>query len=484
MTHPRERSPEPPSERSPEPPSERPRGHRPHAVSAVRGPLLRFRDDPFRTGPEEALAYESDGLLICEDGRITAVGDHTSLRGRLPAGTEPVHYPDHLISAGFVDTHTHYVQSGMVATFASEMSDWLGHHTFAEERRFGDTPYARRVAASFCEELLRNGTTTALTFAAVFPGSADALFEEASARNLRIAAGKVLMDRNAPDDLLDTAQRGYEESKALIERWHGKGRNLYAVTPRFAPSSTPEQLEAAGALWREHPGTLLHTHVSEQADEIPWVRSLFPGRRGYLDVYGHYGLLGPGAVLAHGVHLTPDERDRCARTGTALAHCPSSNLFLGSGLFRLADAKERTDPLKVGLGTDIGAGTSFSLLRTMNEAHKVARLTGYPLDGVRAFHLATRGGAQAMGLQDRIGSLEPGHEADFVVLDPKATPLLSRRASRAQGVEDLLFALALLGDDRAVRATYVAGRLAHDRYRDGDRDCDRSGNRDTSAPAL
>ena len=432
-------------------------------TTAVRGPLIRYRDDPFLTGREDAFVHEPDGLLICQDGKITAAGDYTALRDRLPAGVVPTHYPDHLISAGFIDTHIHYVQTGIIAAFGSQLIDWLNHYTFVEEQRFADSAYASRVASAFCDELLRNGTTTALTFCAVYPESVDALFEEASKRNMRIAAGKVLMDRNAPEALLDTAQSGYEDSKKLLERWHGKGRNLYAITPRFAPTSTPAQLEAAGALWREHPEALVHTHVSENTGEISWVRSLFPERAGYLDVYDHYGLLGRGSVLAHGVHLTGRERARCSETGTAISHCPTSNLFLGSGLFHVHDAKDPKRPVHVGLGTDIGAGTSFSLLATMNEAYKVAELSNYPLDAVKAFFLATLGSARAMGIDDRVGSLEPGQEADFVVLDPRATPLLAQRTARVDGIEELMFVLAVMGDDRTVRATYVAGALAHDR---------------------
>ncbi|MGW6820733.1 guanine deaminase [Streptomyces sp. NPDC055005] len=433
------------------------------SVTAVRGPMVWFRGDPFLTAREDAFVHESDGLLICTDGVITAAGDYTALRDRLPDGLEPVHYPDHVITAGFIDTHIHYVQTGIIAAFGSQLIDWLNHYTFVEEQRFSDPDYARTVASSFCDELLRNGTTTALTFCAVYPESVDALFTEASRRNMRMAAGKVLMDRNAPDALLDTPRSGYDDSKALLERWHGKGRNLYAITPRFAPTSTPAQLEAAGALRREHPEALMHTHVSENTGEISWVRSLFPERAGYLDVYDHYGLLGRGTVLAHGVHLTGRERDRCSETGTAISHCPTSNLFLGSGLFHVHDAKDSKRPMHVGLGTDIGAGTSFSLLATMNEAYKVAELCNYPLDSVKAFYLATLGSAQAMGIEDRVGSLEPGHEADFVVLDPRATPLLARRTSRVSDIEELLFVLAVMGDDRTVRATYVAGALAHDR---------------------
>ncbi|POX39349.1 guanine deaminase [Streptomyces sp. Ru73] len=433
------------------------------AVTAVRGPLVRFLDDPFRTGSAEAFRYTPDALLLCADGRITAAGEYAALRHRLPPGVTPDHYPDHVIVPGFVDTHVHGVQTDVMAAFGADLTSWLEERAFPEEERFADDRYARAAAAVFCDQLLRHGTTTALVFGSVHPGSADALFEAAARRDLRIACGKVLMDRNAPDALRDTAQRGYEESRALLDRWHGKGRAQYAVTPRFAPSSTPEQLEAAAALWREHPGTLLHTHVSETPDEVAWARSLFPERAGYLDVYDHYGLLGPGAVLAHGVHLSPAERDRCAATGTALAHCPGSNLALGSGLFPLRETAGGPRPVTTGLGTDVGAGPTFSMLSTLYAAYQVAAVCGAPVDIVQAYYLATRGGAAALGLADTVGSLVPGQEADFAVLDPRATPLLARRAARAEDIEELLFVLAALGDDRTVRATYAAGRLVHDR---------------------
>jgi guanine deaminase len=297
----------------------------------------------------------------------------------------------------------------------------------------------------------------------VYPESVDAFFEESERRNMRMIGGKVLMDRNAPNGLLDTPQSAYDDSKELIARWHGRGRQLYAITPRFAPTSSPEQLEAAGALWGESPGTFMHTHVSENVGEIAWVRELFPEQRGYLDVYDHYGLLGPRSVLAHGVHLTGRERARVAESGAAISHCPTSNLFLGSGLFHVHDAKDARRPMLVGLGTDIGAGTSFSMLATMNEAYKVAELGNYPMNSLKSFYLATLGGAEALRLSDDIGSLEVGKEADFVVLDPHATPLMSYRASRAESTEELMFVLSIMGDDRAVAATYVAGALAHER---------------------
>lgn len=437
----------------------------PGSVIAVRGSLAYFVDDPFLADPRAAFVYESDGLLVCRDGVIEAVGPAERLRATLPPGLEPLHYPKGIILPGFVDAHVHFAQTEIIGSYGENLLDWLETRAFPVERQFADRTHAEAVARRFCEELLRNGTTTALVFCAVYPQSADALFAEAARRNLRIAAGKVLMDRNAPADLLDTAQTGYDDSKALIAKWHGNGRALYAITPRFAPTSTPAQLEAAGALWREHPDVLVQTHVAESVDEVAWVRRLYPERANYLDVYDHYGLVGRRAVLAHGVHLSEAELRRCAEAGAGIAHCPTSNLFLGSGLFRLQGAKDPRRPVHVGLGSDVGAGTSFSTLATLNEAYKVERLHGGTLTALRGFFLATLGGARAMGLERQIGSFAPGREADFVVLDPAATPLLALRTSRAESIEDVLFALMTLGDDRAVQATYVAGALAHMRDR-------------------
>jgi guanine deaminase len=357
----------------------------------------------------------------------------------------------------------HYVQTGIIGAYGSQLIDWLNHYTFIEEQRFADKAHADDVARLFFDQLMANGTTTAATFCAMYPESVDAFFEESQRRGTRMIGGKVLMDRNAPDGLLDTAQTGYDDSKALIEKWHDNGRNMYAITPRFAPTSTPEQLEIAGELLKESPGTFMHTHVSENVGEIQWVQSLFPERAGYLDVYDHYDLLRRRSVLAHGVHLTERERARVHETGAAVSHCPTSNLFLGSGLFHVHDAKDPKRPMYVGLGTDIGAGTSFSLLATMNEAYKVAELNNYPMNSVKSFYLATLGGAEALDLADKIGSLNVGKEADFVVLDPKSTPLLDYRSSRAESTEELMFVLSIMADDRAVAATYVAGEPAYTR---------------------
>jgi guanine deaminase len=431
-------------------------------VTALRGTVVTCRDDPFLTGPAKAFAVESDGLVVCRNGLVEAVGPASALLKSVPA-ERVADYSGCLIVPGFIDTHVHYVQTGIVASYGEQLLDWLDRYAFPAETKFADPAHAAAMAKVFCDELLRNGTTTALVFCAVYPQSVDALFLEAERRGMRIAAGKVLMDRNAPDALRDTAQRGYDESKALIERWHGKGRSLYAITPRFAGTSTPAQLDAAGALWREHKDVLVHTHIAENKREIEWTAELFPERKDYLDVYDHHGLIGRRAVLAHGVHLSEDELCRCHESGTALAHCPTSNLFLGSGLFRIAVAKDPRRPVHVGLGTDIGGGTSFSLLATMGAAYEIAQLGGRSLSAVEAFYLATLGGARALALDDRIGTIAPGYEADFAVLDPNATPLLTLRNARAEKVEDVLFALMTLGDDRAVRATYLAGQCAHAR---------------------
>jgi guanine deaminase len=434
------------------------------SLTAIRGDLLYCVDDPARAGTERALVHVPDGLVVTRGGRIVAVGPAAERLGELPAGVEVAHYPGCLVVPGFVDAHVHYVQTAMIGAYGADLLDWLERSTFPAEAAFADPAHAGRIAAAFVAELLRNGTTSALVFCSTHPGSVDALFTAAARHDVRLIAGKTWMDRNAPEALLDSAQGAYDESRALIERWHGKGRALYAITPRFAPTSSPAQLDAAGALRRERPDVWVHSHVSETAREVEWVASLFPGRAGYLDVYDHHGLLGARTVLAHGVHLTEPELARCHATGTALAHCPTSNLFLGSGLFDLAAACDPARPVRVGLGTDVGAGTSFSLLRTLDEAGKVARLNGGRLDPAFGFYLATLGGARALGLDDRVGTFAEGYEADVVVLDPRATPLLALRTERADALKDLLSALFTLGDDRVVRATWVAGRLAHERF--------------------
>ena len=428
---------------------------------AYRAAILHSLDDPALVGVQASYEYFADGVLVVEDGRISALGAASEVLPTLSDDVEVTHYPDALITPGFIDTHIHFPQTGMVGSYGEQLLDWLNEYTFPGEGQFADKAHADGVAQIFLKELLRNGTTTALVFGSVHPESVDALFEAAQALDLRLIAGKVMMDRNAPDYLTDTAQSSYAQSKALIERWHGKGRLHYAVTPRFAPTSSEAQLTLAGQLLREYPDVYLQTHLSENLQEIEWVKALFPERSNYLDVYDHYQLLGERSVLAHGVHLCDAECARLAETGSAIAFCPTSNLFLGSGLFNLPQAERFK--VNVGLGTDVGAGTSFSLLHTLNEAYKVMQLQGEKLNPFKSLYLATLGGARALRLEDRAGTLQPGTDADFVVLDYHATPLLSYRIAQAKTFEEVLFVLMTLGDDRAVLQTYAAGRRVHSR---------------------
>lgn len=430
---------------------------------ALRAAALTFSSDPFLTDPDGSYTYYPDALIVIEGGRIASIADAATVQA--PAGMPVSHFEDALILPGFIDAHVHYPQTEMIASFGAHLLEWLEKYTYITEQKFSDKTHAGKVAHVFLRELLRAGTTTAAVYCTVHPQSVDAFFEESARFNTRMIAGKVLMDRNAPEALRDTAESGYAQSKALIETWHNKGRQLYAITPRFAGSCSETQLDAAGRLWREHPGTYMQTHLCETRDEIAWVQTLFPDSASYLDVYHRAKLTGPRAIFGHAIHMNEEDFAQCHQTGSALAHCPTSNLFLGSGLFRAFDAKKKSRPVRLGLGTDIGAGTSFSQLATLNEAYKVAALNDTRLSAAHAFYLATRGGAEALYLDNIIGSIQPGYEADLVVLDLKATPLLDFRSGFCDNVLEQLFVLMTLGDDRAVRATYVAGEPVYVRDR-------------------
>ncbi len=429
-------------------------------TKAYRAAILHSLADPAVVGVEQSYQYFEDGILLIENGKVAQVGAAAELLPKL-TGVDIQQYHDALITPGFIDTHIHYPQTGMIASYGEQLLDWLNTYTFPTEKQFEDKAHAAEVADIFLKELLRNGTTTALVFGSVHPQSVDAFFEAAQKLDLRMIAGKVMMDRNAPDYLTDTAESGYAESKALIERWHGKGRLHYAVTPRFAPTSTPQQLDLAGKLFGEYPDLYMHTHISENKAEVAWVKELFPARKGYLDVYDHHKLIGPRAVFAHGVHLCDEECARLAETGSAVAFCPTSNLFLGSGLFDLNKLEQHG--VRVGLGTDVGAGTSFSQLQSLNEAYKVMQLQGKKLDPFKSLYLATLGGANALYLDDKLGNFLPGKDADFLVLDYNATPLMSYRMQQARSLDEKLFALTMLGDDRAVKETFAAGVSVHQR---------------------
>lgn len=433
-------------------------------LTAIRGPVLTYSGDAFRDGLESTMHYEPDAIVAMAGGRITHFGPASQVRAQLPEDAVVKEYgKDSLIMAGFIDCHVHYPQTQIIGAAGEQLMEWLDKYTFVAEQQFADVKHAREVARLFLRECLRAGTTSAAVYCTVHPQSVDAFFEESAKLGLRMIAGKVLMDRHAPAALTDTVQKGYDDSKALIARWHGHGRLLYAVTPRFAASSTREQMEMAGALWHEHPGTYLQSHVSENRNEVAWVRDLYPERSGYLDVYDHYGLVGPRSIYGHGIWLTEPELQRCHDTGTALAHCPTSNQFLGSGLFNLQNATGTGRPVRVGLATDVGAGTSLSMLQTLNEAYKVAQLNGNALSAGHAFYLATRGTAKALYLEDRIGHIAVGMEADVIVLDLASTPLIEFRMRHCNDIHEVLFTQMTMGDDRAIAATYIAGKLAHQR---------------------
>lgn len=423
---------------------------------AIRGRVLHFLRDP--QFHDDAYQYWEDGVLIVTAGRITAAGDYAELAARIPAGARIDDHRGKLIVPGFIDTHVHYPQTDIIASPSPGLLHWLDTYTFPEERRFSEPAYAAGVASFFTDELLRNGTTSAMVWSTVHAASAEALFAESERRNMRMITGKVLMDRNCPEFLRDTAESGVRESADLLSRWHGRARLAYAITPRFAPTSTEAQLAACGELARAHPDAFIQTHVAENRDEVKWAAELFPDARSYLDVYDRHGLLRQGAFYGHAIYLDQDDRKRLADSGAAVAHCPTSNLFLGSGFydFHQSDANR----LHLTLATDVGGGTSFSMLRTMNAAHKVARMGGYHLSALRMFFLATRGAAEALGWADRIGSFAAGNEADVIVLDPAATPLIARRSERAATLEEQLFAFAMLGDDRVVDTVYVMGEAA------------------------
>ena len=429
---------------------------------AVRGRILSFTGDPAEVGAAASHRYLPDGLVVMEGGMVTEVGEAVALLPTLPPGSQVDHYPDQLVMPGLIDTHLHFPQTQVIASYGAQLLEWLQKYTFVEEQKFGDPAHAQRVAAFFMDELLRNGTTTAVVYCSVHPELAEAFFAESHRRNTRMIAGKVMMDRGAPEGLLDTAERGYRESKALLGRWHGQGRQLYAITPRFALTSTEAQLEAAGALAREHPDAYLQTHLAENHDEIATARRLYPQATSYTDIYDRYGLLGPRSLFGHCIHLDELELERLSATRSIAAFCPTSNLFIGSGLFNLAMLRDPRRPVRVSLATDVGGGTSYSMLRTAAEAYKVLQLERQNLPALDAFYLMTLGNARALSLEERIGSLEPGREADLVVLDARATPAMAHRMETIAGdLAEELFVLMTMGDDRSVRATYVAGKKLH-----------------------
>jgi len=429
--------------------------------TAIRSALLHCLRDPGLAGDASAVEYLPDAITVMNGDRVHAVGPAAALLPALGADVVVDDQRGRVLVPGFVDTHVHYPQVDVIASYGTQLLDWLNRYTFPAELAFAERAHADAAAAFFLDRLLENGTTTAAVFCTVHPQSVDAFFTASEARGVGMIAGKCLMDRHAPDGLTDTAETGYSDSKALIERWHGHARSRYAITPRFAPTSTLAQMQAMGALAREHPGVYIQSHVAENRAEIAWVNALFPGHRSYLDVYDHYGLLRDRSIYAHCIHLDGADRARMTAAGATPSFCPTSNLFIGSGLYDLQQALAAGNVVSV--GTDVGGGTSYSMLRTLGEAYKVQQLLGTSLSPAYALYLATLGGARALSLDDEIGSITPGKFADFALLDMAATPLLARRTALRNDPLDTFFALMTLGDDRAIAATYASGRCVHRR---------------------
>jgi guanine deaminase len=420
-------------------------------VKIYRARLFTPVSDPFTKGVESSFVTHDDGFIAIEDGRIATVGPWTEH----PDGDIIDLGRQALISPGFVDTHLHAPQLEMIGSYGGHLLEWLNRYTFPTEAKFADPQYARRGAQAFFAELLRNGTLCALVFSTIHAEATDIFFDEAERRGFRAIIGKAMMDRNAPPYLLEKPRDSYDQSRSLLKKWHNRGLLRYAVSPRFAPTSTPELLEAAGALKKEFPDAYVQTHISENRNEVQWVHELFPEAE-YADVYDRYGLLSERTVLAHGVHLTEEELDLLSRRGARIAHCPNSNLFLGSGLFPLHRVIE--SGVLVGLGTDIGAGTTPSMFAAMADAYKVQQVQNISLSPYQLWYMATLGGARALSMDGETGSLEPGKSADFVVLDLQATPLIALRSERASSLQDLLAGLIFMGDDRVVSRAFIAGR--------------------------
>ena len=428
-------------------------------TAAFRASLLYFHADPRLQ--EQAMHWHRDGLLLLDGDKISAAGAYQALQALLPPDLVVQDFPGKILLPGFIDSHIHYPQTDMIASPAPGLLPWLEKYTFPNERRFSDATHADEVAKVFIDELLRSGTTSAMVYCSVHPQSVESLFGESERRNLRMIAGKVMMDRNCPEFLRDTPESSARESEQLINKWHGRGRALYAISPRFAPTSSAQQLHLAGELAQQYPTTYIQTHVAENRDECDWARALFPQARSYLDIYDQVGLMRERAMYAHCVWLDDTDRRRLAETGSAISLCASSNLFLGSGLFDFPAADAAG--IALSYGSDVGGGTTFSMLQVMNESYKVARMGGHYLPALTMFYSATLGAARALQLEGQIGSFAAGCEADFIVLDPAATALLARRSSHCDSLEECLFVLAMLGDDRCIAATYAAGQLVHQR---------------------
>ncbi|MFN3717327.1 MAG: guanine deaminase [Rhizobium rhizophilum] len=426
----------------------------------IRGRILSFRRAPEHAGDRESYLYEEDGALLVRDGKIAVVGSYSDVKPKAGAETSEIDHRPHLILPGLIDCHVHFPQMQVIASYAANLLEWLNTYTFPEECRFVESAHAQRIATQFFDEFLRQGTTTAVAYCSVHKASADAFFTESLKRGTLMIGGKVMMDRNAPQGLLDTPQLGYDETRAVIDEWHGKGRNHVAITPRFAITSSPEQMAMTQKLAEEFPDLHIQTHLSENHDEIRYTCELYPEATDYTDIYARYGLLRKKALFGHAIHLSDREADAMADSGAVAVHCPTSNLFLGSGLFPLKAIQRREKPVTVAVATDIGGGSSYSMLKTMDEAYKIQQLLGERLNPLESFYHMTLGNAVALDLVDRIGTLDEGTDADIVVLNAAATPAMRLRMETVTSLGEELFLLQTLGDDRTVVETYVAGKAS------------------------
>ncbi|MGH1330888.1 MAG: guanine deaminase [Paracoccaceae bacterium] len=427
-------------------------------ITLLCGQVLSYRGDPFGAQGPDAAQHIQRGAVAIRDGLILDLGEADVLRAAYPQA-DVKDYGTALISAGFIDAHVHYPQTGIIASWGSRLIEWLNKYTFPEEMRFDDPAYAAKAAALYFDLSRSNGTTSMCSFGTIHPASVDAFFTEAQKRGQRAITGRTCMDREtAPIGLRDTAKTAYDESAALIRKWHGRDRLSYAITPRFSPTSTQEQLESLGALWAENPDCLMQTHLSEQTDEIDWVRGLYPDARDYLDTYEAHGLLREGGLFGHAIHLAPRETARLREAGGALIHCPTSNTFIGSGLFDMA-ARIREGQI-IGLATDTGGGSSFSMLRTMAAAYEIGQLSGTPLHPAQLWWLATAGSARALRMSDKIGNISKGMEADLIVVDLASTAVIEQRSSRSEDFWEALFPTIMMGDDRAISAVWIGGKQA------------------------
>ncbi|MES3002305.1 MAG: guanine deaminase [Pseudomonadota bacterium] len=425
-------------------------------MRAFRASILRFADDA-------SAVYEEDGLLVVgpdAGGRqvVRAVGSYQKIAGNFP-GVAVEHLPGRIIAPGFIDLHIHFPQLDVIGSPAAGLLPWLENYTFPHESRFSDEAHARELATFFVDELLRHGVTTALAFATSHPSSVNALMAEAQSRGMRLIAGKVLQDRHSPDGVRDETEQSLIDTESLIAKWHGNGRLGYAITPRFAPSCSEAQLRGAGELAAKYPDVWIQSHVAENLDEVKWARELFPSSRSYLSIYDDFGLMRERSIYAHCIHFDDEDRALMRSTGAAAAVSPTSNLFLGSGFFDYEGAQRVG--FKHGLASDVGGGTSFSPFHTMLAAYYVGRegqtKPGISLSPQNLWWQHTAGAAKALGLEGVVGNLQPGCEADFIVIDPKATPLLARKTANAASLDELLFSLIVLGDDRAIERAALEG---------------------------